>query len=375
MPGAGPVSILAAGDIMLDTALRRPRIFYYQPDAVECAQGFAAHFRVPFVNCDESLEWLRRRNQSIYGAHLTSHANGSEPLPPPSDGTAADVPFASITALLRRSDVVAGNLECALTERRRPARNDACYRASPAYAEALAGASFSVVSLANNHAMDYGDAGLIDTVSALHANGVKTIGAGASLEDARAPAVATVRGCRIAFLGYSMIGDDSGFAVDGEAGVAPLNPMFVEQDIASARRAADCVIVSVHWGHEHRSTPFPRLIELAHFIADAGADAVLGHHPHVPGSIEIHRGKPILYSLGNFCFGHDHAYWSDDIVVELCRDGSGWSRIAVHAIAGRFQPAPINGERAAAAYDRLQRISEPFGTRFQIADGVAVVAS
>ncbi len=367
------VSIVALGDVMLDVRLRPPRMFYYQPDAVECAPGFAGHFRVPFINSPESLAWLRARNQSLYGVDVTAHATESVPLEVSGDAMVPHYPFAELSALLTNADIAFANLECVLTAQGRPARNDACYRASPSYADGIARAPLHVVSVANNHAMDYGELGLATTLQHLGASGVKAVGAGNSLRAARTPAVLESGANRVAFLAYTMIGTDTIYATEDEAGVAPLNPMILEQDIQKARSVADCVLVSAHWGHEGRAVPFPRLVELAHFIIDVGADAILGHHPHVPGSIEIYHKRPILYSLGNCCFGHNHGYWSDDMLITLVRDGSGWGGLEIRAIGGRFQPALRSGAQADALYTHVQQVSAGFGTRVRRSDGIAVI--
>lgn len=356
--------------MMFDIRLRPPRIFFHQPDAIECASGFGSHFRIPYVNTSENLQWLSSRNQSIYGAAFTSHATGSLPLELSGDAT-TDSPFRWISEELHRSDLVFGNLECPLSRRGRPMANDGCYAAAPEYASALAAASFRVVSLANNHCLDYGENAFLDTLDVLHANGVAVVGAGRSLGEARAPAKFDLAGTTVAILGYSMIGDPWVFAIDGECGVAPLNPRSVREDIDRIRNEVDLVILSVHWGHELRGMPFPRLIELGHYLIDSGADAVLGHHSHVPGSIEIHRGRPIFYSLGNFVFGHGHSTWGDNMLARLCIEDARISRLEIRGVRGTFQPSLLGENDVGRFHQRLDELSRPFGTDLQYGDGMS----
>ena len=365
-----PVSIIAVGDMMFDARLRPPRIFFHKPEVATCVPEFSSYFYVPYVNSDESRQWVARRGLSTHGIDMTSHACQSTPL----NLAEADVgdPFRGVASELLDADLVFGNLECPLSNRGRPMSNDKCYCASPVFASAMAAASFRVVSFANNHCMDYGDLAFLDTLDALQQNGIAVVGAGTSLRHARRPAVFDLHGVRIAFLGYTMVGPERAFAVDGESGAVPLNPLFAAQDIASIRLDVDVVVLSVHWGDEMMARPSPRLVEFAHQLIDVGADVILGHHAHVPGSIEIYRGRPILYSLGNFCFGHDHGYWADNMMAKLIVDAEGTRSVELIPIGGsdrgRYQPFVLGNGSAGPFRDQLARISEPFGTRIDVRD-------
>jgi poly-gamma-glutamate capsule biosynthesis protein CapA/YwtB (metallophosphatase superfamily) len=370
------VSIVAVGDMMFDTRLRAPRLFFHKPEMTTCVPEFSPLFAMPFVNSEESRRWLARRGVSTTGIELTSHAAQSTPLDV-SDSDAGH-PFQAVSDHLRRADLVFGNLECPLSARGRPMSNDKCYCASPEFGAALAEASFRVVSFANNHCMDYGETAFLDTLDLLRDNGIAVVGAGSSLQRARQAAVFDVDGLRIAFLGYSMVGPDRAFAVDGESGAVPLNPLVAGQDIERIRLDVDLLILSIHWGDEIVARPSPRLVDIAHELIAAGADVILGHHPHVPGSVEIYRGKPILYSLGNFCFGHDHHYWSDNMMARLTADAEGLRALELIPIAGgdggRYRPRLLSNGAAAAFCDQLGQLSAPFRTRIDVsADGLGVV--
>jgi poly-gamma-glutamate capsule biosynthesis protein CapA/YwtB (metallophosphatase superfamily) len=357
-------SILAVGDMMFDTRLRGPRVFYHKPEIATCVPDLESLFSVPYVNCAESRQWLVRRGFSTHGIDLTAHASQSTPLA--ALDAAADYPFRAIAGELRSADIVFGNLECPLSSRGRPMANDQCYCAPPEFAASLAAAPFHVVSFANNHCMDYGDAAFLDTLDVLGRHGVAVIGAGPSLSQARKPALFDVGGVRIAFLGYTMVGAERTFAIDGECGAVPLNTFVAAQDITAVRLDVDIVVLSVHWGAEMVAAPSPRLVEFAHQLVDAGADVIIGHHPHVPGSIEVYRGRPILYSLGNFCFGHDHGYWGDNMMVRLIVEAGGVRSIEVIPLAGgpaaRYQPAVLTNGSLARFRDQIGVLSALFGT-------------
>jgi poly-gamma-glutamate synthesis protein (capsule biosynthesis protein) len=229
-----------------------------------------------------------------------------------------DYPFRPAAEILRAADITFGNLECPLTEGGTPtpgksaeslrAKRNYLFRAPPGCATGLAEAGFDVVSLANNHAMDYSATGLRHTLAGLRAAGVQPVGAGERIDEACAPVILERGASRIAFLALSDILPAHSAAGRSTPGVAPARstaarPRFevtVTEQLRALRRQAEFVLVSVHWGKERWTRPTPRQIKLGRFLIDAGADAVIGHHPHVLQPIERYRGRPIAYSLGNF---------------------------------------------------------------------------
>jgi poly-gamma-glutamate capsule biosynthesis protein CapA/YwtB (metallophosphatase superfamily) len=358
----GHFTITAVGDMMFDRRLTPPRVFYHYPDVSSVGGAFEGHIRFPFMNTRKSVEWLAALDRHVDGVHATSHLADSIALDLPPDAEDPDYPFSRVAGAFQSSDIVFGNLECPLVSGGRRMMNDACYSASPAFAGAMAKAGVRVVSLANNHRFDYGEPGFLATMDALRANEIAVVGAGPSLEEARAPALFAIRGITIAFLAYSMIGPDWIFATDGESGIAPLNPMIVGEDIRRARAETDIIVLSLHWGIEGRATPWPRLVDLAHDFIDCGADVILGHHSHVPGSVEIYHRRPIFYSLGNFSFGHDHRVWGTDMIVNLHCDRDGVKQVELLPIRGRYQPAVVEGELAVRFHRYLSAVSRQFGT-------------
>jgi poly-gamma-glutamate capsule biosynthesis protein CapA/YwtB (metallophosphatase superfamily) len=225
-----------------------------------------------------------------------------------------DYPFDATQALIRGADLAVGNLEgpIATVAACDQAQKTWSYRMPPRAALALRRAGFDAMSLANNHIRDCGDGGVRQSASLLRAVGVTPFGAGEDAEAAHRPALIKVGGVRIALLGYMAphIEMEGGrrsmsdvMALPTRAGAAAGEPDQIKRDVEAARGVAELVIVSIHMGdrYQDRPTEFERW--LCHGVIDAGADAVVGHGTHTMGPVEVHRGRPILYSVGNFAFG------------------------------------------------------------------------
>lgn len=214
-------------------------------------------------------------------------------------------PFERIQPLFQGADIVVGNMEGAFTDRGTPLVKQYTFRTAPLLATALGAAGFHAVSLANNHTTDFGATSLEDTRASLDQARVRTFGAGASLAAAEAPAVLrTAAGARVAFVGFDDIGEVL-FATATEPGVARADPLAIARAVAAARAEADYVVLFAHWGTEYSPAPTDRQRQLARAAIEAGADLVLGAHPHVLQPIERLERGVVLYSLGNFVFDLD----------------------------------------------------------------------
>lgn len=219
-----------------------------------------------------------------------------------------------IRRLFSDCDVVFGNLECTLPGSG-TVSSEPRLVSTATQIETLRGAGFDVVSLANNHTFDCLDEGFHRLRDALTDMGIRWFGAGDDLEEALEPAMVQVKGITLAFIGVvDATSGASRFAGPASSGVAPNDPDIVCPKIKKLRGEADHVIVSPHWGDERFRFPSPRQIRQAHAFVDAGASMVLGHHPHVLQGLEIYRGKPIIYSLGNFLSNPVH-YTNGDVLV------------------------------------------------------------
>ncbi len=213
-------------------------------------------------------------------------------------------PFAPFSSILKSADIRIGNLECVIaTGGRAEPGKPFTFRAHPRTLKIL-GRHFDAVSLANNHSGDFGPEAFGEMLGLLDRQGIAHFGGGRDLARAHEPLVIERRGLRIALLGYNEFFPRRFEADHDKAGVAWSDDDQVRLDIVEARRrhGADIVIPVMHWGWEFEHLASRRQRDLARLMIDAGADAVVGGHPHVTQDVEHYRGKPILYSLGNFVF-------------------------------------------------------------------------
>ncbi len=286
-------------------------------------------------------------------------------------------PFTEVKSILDDGDIVFGNLEQPITE------STECLNADFKYilksgTEAISGLSFAgfdILSLANNHIMDYYETGLSDTLSVLENNNIASVGAGCDLYNARKPAIIEKNGIRVGFLAYTDMADivhignpSIKFAAEQvKAGVAPLNPALIEEDICMLRDKVDILAVSLHWGIEDSYNVTEEQIELAHKICDFGADIILGHHPHRFQGIEIYQSKPIIYSLGNFIFDQVPEN-QESLLLCLAYEDSVLSGIRAIPIRTENQSivVPQKGLKAKGILERVIHLSKELGTEFTV---------
>lgn len=353
---------------MLDRSLRPPRVLFWQPSFTTATDSLRLEPSLPFVNDEESRRWLVEHGVSLAGLEATAHASNSRALPrPPADEVAAPA-LESIGPLLRDGDLAFANIECPLSDRGRPTTNDAYYRASPSAAKHLAQVGFRVASFSNNHCLDFGEVAFLDTIEALSSAGVAVTGAARTLREARLGVSLQVGGAVVGALAYNLAGPPVAYATATEPGVVPLNDLTATEDLALLRRTANVVIVSVHWGLDLRPQPTSQMVRLAHVLVENGADIVLGHHPHVPGAIEVYRGRLVCYSLGNLIFGHTHAHWPDNILVRVTAAPGRVLSAQLIPIGGeegdQWSPTPLVGKRAEVVLAGVAAASAPLGTAF-----------
>ena len=222
-------------------------------------------------------------------------------------------PFEKVKELFKDIDVVLGNLEAPISSRGERYPLKCSLRTNPKYAEGLKSAGFNIMSLSNNHILDYKENAFYDTFANLDKQGIKYFGAGKNIRDARKPAILEIRNIKIGFLGYCDVVIDSPFYSSADKrGIVPLKIEFVKEDIANLKDQVDIVIVSLHWGTENWSYPSPKQIKMAHQIIDFGANMIFGHHPHVLQGVEKYNKGYIAYSLGNFIFSEITWLWIND---------------------------------------------------------------
>lgn len=291
-----------------------------------------------------------------------------------------DYPFVKMLPYFSGAQIVFGNVEGPLTDRGTPDQDKTyVFRSPPAMVgNALRAAGFNVVSLANNHTLDYGTEGLAQTIETLDSVGILHTGAGADLMAARQPALLQANGQRVAILAYSMTLPESFFAGAGKAGTAFGHEQHVRADIMAAREQADIVLVSFHWGQEGKTTLRDYQTRLGHVAIDAGACAVIGHHPHILQGIERYRDGIILYSLGNFTFGSYSMNSARAAVAQLRFRNARLQSVRLFPInvnnfEVQFQPQPLTGAAADAVIDELRTLSAALNTRVHNDNGTGVV--
>jgi hypothetical protein len=205
--------------------------------------------------------------------------------------------FRELRAPLEDADIGFANLEIPIADGTwiRPGRDAESWHDVDVL-PALAAAGVNVVSLANTHSMDCGPRGLACTLRMCAESGIAAVGAGWSLADARTPARTFMRGQRVLLLAYDATSRER--AKLRGAGVAPLTPAVIREDLKRWRPEADVLIVSAHWGAKDAECPPERVLELASLMAECGADLVLGHHPHVTQGFQRLGRTLVLFSLG-----------------------------------------------------------------------------
>lgn len=258
-------------------------------------------------------------------------------------------PFMPTASILDTADIRVGNLESVIATTGAPEPDKPyTFRAHPRTLPLLK-RHFDVLALANNHSGDYGSAAFNQMLGLFDQHGIAYFGGGRNLALAHKPLIIERKGLRIALLSYNEFFPRSFEADFDKPGIAWSENEQVQYDISLARSAyhADFVIPFMHWGWEHEPIASARQRQLARLMIDAGADAVVGGHPHVTQDVEQYKGKPIIYSLGNFVFD---GFSSDEnntgwiLRMELHREGVlGWRTVTVH-IDHEGVPHPVTGK-------------------------------
>jgi poly-gamma-glutamate synthesis protein (capsule biosynthesis protein) len=288
-------TIVAAGDVMLDRGVYK---------AVKL-DGMGIDFpfdggtaRITSRYCCSSMGWTLPRVRRVDASPAIRH-------------------------LLTDADLALVNLEGPAPANARFHASGTIFSFQQSLLAGLDRAGIDWVSLGNNHIGDAGSAGVLQTIQALDRLGIEHGGAGATTAAARAAAIFPVGGTKVALLAYDAIAP-SYWARASRPGSAQLSAANVRIDIRRARASgADVVIVYPHWGVEYSAGPTAAQRRLAHAMVDAGADLVVGNHAHWAGAMEVYRGKPIWYALGNFVFDQTWSEQTEEgLVLELTFAGS-----------------------------------------------------
>jgi hypothetical protein len=223
-----------------------------------------------------------------------------------------DYPFSKLNGYLAEPNITFVNLESQLADlggETDDPNSDYRFAGPPEGAKSLADAGVDVVSLANNHMWDYGKNRLFETLDNLEQAEVRYVGASKDSAKKAEPVILTIKNRRIAFLATTTLLNGYEKAGAGEY-VSFDNFDVIKSQIAELKDKVDWVFVSIHTGVEYKQKPTQRMIDVSHELINAGADAILGSHPHVIQPIEIYNGKPIFYSFGNFAFWQPFSFWT-----------------------------------------------------------------
>lgn len=232
--------------------------------------------------------------------------------------------FEDYAGYLKNSDIVIGNLETALSDRGTPVEGkEYTFRSRPEVARLLKEHNFTAVSIANNHILDYGVPAFNDTLKHLKDAGIHYGGGGYNRAEAEAGIVIEKNNTKVGFIAFSGVIPSvdwyAGKNRPGILGAYKVHEAAVTQSIKKLKERCDLVVVSVHWGKEGAVDVRKQETEMAHKMVDAGADIVMGHHPHVVQGVELYNGKPIFYSLGNFIFTQSRSEICNKMLIASIR--------------------------------------------------------
>jgi poly-gamma-glutamate capsule biosynthesis protein CapA/YwtB (metallophosphatase superfamily)/outer membrane protein assembly factor BamB len=254
--------------------------------------------------------------------------------------------------LLAEADLAVANLECVLTTQGKPLGKPYVIRAHPRWGETLTEAGFDLVTLANNHALDYGPPGLEETLSTVQTLHIGVVGAGSSREAAHSPALFALKGIRVAVLGYAAARWNGSADVPATDRLAWAEPAAVQADVRAVRDQADLVVVLLHAGTEYAAKPSSGQVAVAHAAIDAGADLVVGHHPHVTQSVERYGDGLIVYSLGDALFDipRQAAMQGELLRVHVTREGLAQAELWPFWIEDAIRPRLLDDGRGRARF-------------------------
>ncbi len=218
------------------------------------------------------------------------------------------LPFTKTAFSTSDADIAFGNLESPFYDKGPRVTEGMVFKAEPEFIEGLTYAGFDILSIANNHALNQGVAGVSYTLDWLETHGIASVGGGKNSQIAHQGKIIEKNGINFGFLAYSYLGyNDSPTSTNPI--IAEMNEPNLRKDVTALREKSDIVIVSMHAGTEYVNFPTDQQTSFAHTAIDSGADMVIGHHPHWPQIVEKYKDKWIIYSLGNFVFDQE---WSQE---------------------------------------------------------------
>ncbi len=245
--------------------------------------------------------------------------------------------FRYVSPYFKNSDYVSGNFDqtVLLKEEKeyKKADKQMGLHTNENVVKAMKEQGFTLFNLANTNTMNYGEIGLLDTLKTFKNEEIEVVGAGENLESAKNIIYKEINGVRVATIGFTDVYPEKSNATDKRAGVLTMDPDLLFELIGKAKDAnqgnADLVVVNANWGQEYDSEPSPRQQKLGRAMIDAGADIIVGHHPHVLQSVEAYKKGIIFYSLGNFVFDQGWTKTKDSALVQYNLDANGQAKVEI----------------------------------------------
>lgn len=240
--------------------------------------------------------------------------------------------FTGIKEYLCKADISLINLECPLTVVDAPAEKEHIFKGKPVFAETICDAGITHVNLANNHTFDHGSQGLLETLSALESHGVEPIGIKRGDSAPCTPKIVIKNGFRIAFFASNLV------VAEASPKERTLLCTICDSSLVSTIEGFHAdnpdvyVVVSLHWGFEFMEFPTSAQTKLAKELINAGADIIVGHHPHVIQPIEFYKNGLILYSLGNLVFDQQSPWTSRSMIVSVKLSHNGIASIDIYPL-------------------------------------------
>jgi len=281
------------------------------------------------------------------------------------EANGVDYPFTEVKKILKQFDITFGNLESPLVSKGlgHALNKRYCFRGEPEWVKILKDAGFDILSVANNHTIDWGREGFLETMENLKEAGIEPVGGGINQEKAFEPVFIEKNGVRIAFFGMVQFILDGIIFLEEKPGPAYMNVDRLCSGIRKVRNLVDVVVVSFHWGFENEHIPNRGQIEAAHMVINAGANLVIGHHPHVIQPLEWYKNGLIVYSLGNFLFD-PHRENQKESMIFACtfRKGSIDSIRIIPVYIENNHPVIPDPEQSESIFRLVKDMSSPFGT-------------
>jgi len=292
-------------------------------------------------------------------------------------------PLASTRNLLERSDIFLFNMEGVLlppeylgSSTQYP--NQSCFVAPPSFASYMKVGTLTVAGLANNHILDGGEIGVEETRAALEGNGIHCVGAGSNASEACQPLLLTAKGVKVGFLAYNLINESVFSARENSPGAASFATCDVSDSIRRLKENTDVVVVVLHWGTSWTQEVTNSQIATADQMFRAGADIVIGHHPHMLQAVKAYENKLTIFSLGNFILRPDYAMPSNahDSVVAFIEIAGGKVRqcclYPMRLDAQGIPELPTRSE-AEAILSNLADLSGAFNTQIEMDKYVGII--